>query len=88
MPRVQPTAKFDKALRALGHQQRARAAKSIEQFLTNPRHRSLNFEKIGGTEFWTIRVDRNFRIVLKLIEDELYALIDCGDHDYIYRTYG
>lgn len=88
MAGVRPTARFDKAMRHLGPTQRKRAAKSLAQFVENPRHPSLHFEKLSGSDYCTIRVERNFRIVLKDLGGDLYELLDIGSHDYVYRQYG
>ena len=54
MAGIQPTPKFTKALQALGHKERRQAAKSLQQFVENPRHPSLHFEKLSGSDYYTI----------------------------------
>ena len=88
MAGIRPTPKFEKALKALGHKERRRAGKSLQQFVENPRHPSLHFEKLGGSDYCTIRVDRNFRIALKDLGNDVYELLDVGSHKYIDRVYG
>jgi hypothetical protein len=82
------TERFQKAFHALGPEQQQRAAKSLELFEENPRHPSLHFEKLTGSVYRTIRVDRNHRIVLREADDGVFDLLDVGTHDYVYRRFG
>lgn len=80
--------RFVKALRALGHEQRKRAEKSLLLMVDNPRHPSLHFEKLSSG-VRTIRVDRNFRIVLKEVagEGDTFDLLDVDTHTKVYQRY-
>lgn len=84
---LKPSVRFEKAVKRLGPDLRKRAAKSLKQFIENPRHPHLHFEKLS-TGYRTIRVDRNFRIVLREIDKLTYDLIDVGDHTRIYQEFG
>lgn len=81
------TKRFTKRIATLGPEERLRAAKSLKQFLDNPRHPSLNFEKLS-TGYHTIRVDKNFRIVLKSTGAGNYDVVDVDNHTAIYQQYG
>jgi len=63
-----------------------KAEKQERLFKHNPFHPSLNTEKIEpkGKEIWTIRIDRKYRIALKL-EGDKAIFLTCGPHDWIYR---
>lgn len=62
---------------------------ALKQFLSNPRHPSLHFEKLKGSSFRTIRVDRKrHRIVLRGAAREAFELVDIGHHDFVDRQYG
>jgi hypothetical protein len=87
MPKLTSTPRFQKAFAALGHRERTRAERSLTRFLENPRHPGLHFEKITG-QYHTIRVDLNFRIVLRDEGDGEFSLIDVGGHSYVYGKYG
>jgi hypothetical protein len=53
----------------------------------NPRHPSLNFERLAGHEnLHSIRISRGHRAILRRVEAaaETYDLLDVGPHD-IYR---
>lgn len=60
--------------------------KALKIFKENPRHPSLNLEKLGGTKLYTIRIDKGNRIFFSWIEKEKALLIDIGKHDK-YRKY-
>ncbi len=48
----------------------------------------MHFEKLSGSPYRTIRVDRNHRIVLYELEGDLFELVDVGSHDYVDRNFG
>jgi mRNA-degrading endonuclease RelE of RelBE toxin-antitoxin system len=81
------TKRFIKALDALGPTERQRAQKSLSQFRVDPRHASLHFEKLT-TGYHTIRVDLNFRIVMRKDSGQSYELLDVDSHKKIYASYG
>ena len=60
--------------------------KAINLFTKNPKHPSLNLEKLSGTKFWTIRIDKSNRIFLTWIDRSTALFIDIGKHDK-YRKY-
>lgn len=55
--------------------------KAIGIFVQNPKHPSLNLEKLRGTEIWTIRIDQGNRIFFNWISQESVLFIDIGSHD-------
>lgn len=62
-----------------------RCRKSIKLFLANPRHPSLNFEKLRGyKDIFSIRVTLNFRIIMREHEG-YFELIMVGTHDVYNR---
>lgn len=60
--------------------------KALKRFIDNPKHPSLNTEKLHGTELCTIRIDRANRIYFVWIDKKTALLIDIGEHDK-YRLY-
>jgi len=48
----------------------ARARKAYRLWKENPRHPSLHFKKVGKA--WSVRVDENFRVLAKIVEDKAY----------------
>ncbi|WEK05444.1 MAG: hypothetical protein P0Y65_04080 [Candidatus Devosia phytovorans] len=79
--------RFIKKFAALAPDVRARAIKSLRQFVEDPRHPSLHFEKLS-TGYHTIRVDLNFRILLRHLGEGRYELADVDSHTAIYRLHG
>ena len=60
--------------------------KAVSLFVRNPKHPGLKLEKLKGSSFWTIRIDRGNRIFLSWIDKKSALLIDIGKHDK-YRRY-
>lgn len=86
--RTKPSARFIKSLRKIGQPIASRAKTALERFHTAPDTPGLNFEAFKNRPgFFTIRVGRNFRILLKEEADEegpYYLLADIADHDDAY----
>lgn len=60
--------------------------KAISLFVDNPKHPSLNLEKLKGSEYWTIRIDKGNRVFFRWIDESEVLFIDVGKHDK-YRRY-
>lgn len=60
--------------------------KAIFLFVKNPKHPSLNLEKLKGTKIWTIRIDKGNRVFFYWIDESKALFIDIGKHDK-YRKY-
>lgn len=60
--------------------------KAISIVVRNPKHPSLNLEKLKGSSVWTIRIDGGNRIFLYWIDPSTALFIDIGKHDK-YRKY-
>ncbi|MDD5147481.1 MAG: hypothetical protein PHV63_02990 [Candidatus Daviesbacteria bacterium] len=60
--------------------------KAISLFVKNPKHPSLNLEKLKGTKIWTIRIDKGNRVFFYWIDESRALFIDIGKHDK-YRRY-
>lgn len=62
--------------------QRAEALiKTLQTFSENPQHPALHLEKLGGSTFWTIRINRSDRIFFIWTDEEIALLVDVGEHD-------
>ena len=61
---------------------------AVKKFLENPKAPGLNFEAIKNSPgYFTIRVNRNFRILLRAEEDDqgpYYLLVNVAAHDDTY----
>ncbi|MDO8461079.1 MAG: hypothetical protein Q7S38_01410 [bacterium] len=60
--------------------------KAISVFVKNPRHPSLNLEKLRGSHIWTVRIDKGNRIFFFWVDKSTALFIDIGKHDK-YRRY-
>ena len=60
--------------------------KTLKLFKENPNYPSLHLEKLAGSKFWTIRIDRGSRIFFSWINKNTALLLDIGKHDK-YRRY-
>jgi plasmid maintenance system killer protein len=90
MPRVRIDPSFERRLDDYASM-RDRIVSALQRFMIGPARRGANFEPLEGTDgrYWSLRVNRNFRIILRRERDaegEIYAAIDLGPHD-IYRRY-
>lgn len=60
---------------------KARARKQLALFLRNPRHPSLQTEKVKGhRNLWKGRITQSYRFVFRM-EGDVYVLLDIGPHD-------
>lgn len=60
--------------------------KIVALFVENPKHPSLNLEKLSGSEIWTIRLSKGNRIFFTWKNKSTAIFIDIGPHDK-YRRY-
>jgi len=56
-------------------------------FRENPFHPSLKTEKLQPfeKEYWSFRVDRNYRIIFRFGEANRVYFVTCGHHQWVYR---
>ncbi|MEO9213633.1 MAG: hypothetical protein ABI242_10870 [Caulobacteraceae bacterium] len=67
---------------------RDRVRQAVGRFAADVHHPGLDFEKLKGSEFCTIRVTRGDRIVLRQSGPDAFELVDVGEHDTMHRRYG
>ena len=81
------TPEFEKRYRKLPLSVKIKAEKQIVFFEENPLHPSLNVEKLNpkSKEFWSLRVDKKYRIVFKFLKEDLVIFYNVGEHDWIYK---
>jgi len=90
--KLQPSREFVRNLQKLSPQVRKKVRKQLELLLQDFRYPSLHTEKLQGATFagknvWSIRVDRNHRVLFIIHkEEDAYYLIAVGKHD-IYRRF-
>jgi hypothetical protein len=87
--RLKVDARFERSLRRLSGELIERTRRTLLKLQEAPSLRGLNLEKLHGSEaLYTVRVNRNFRILLRAAEDEegAYLLVLRVDsHDATYR---
>ncbi len=91
MPSLEPSDRFNKAVRKIAERDESMfrlVQKTLKIFAADVHHPGLNFEKIKGTSYCSIRVNRGDRIVLKASGPDTYEIVDFGDHDSMYQRYG
>jgi mRNA-degrading endonuclease RelE of RelBE toxin-antitoxin system len=90
--RLQLSREFVRNLQKLSPQVRKKVRKQLRLLLQDFRYPSLHTEKLQGAIFadedvWSIRVDRDHRILFIIRKEEnAYYLITVGKHD-IYRRF-
>jgi len=64
-----------------------KAIKQQEFFCKNPFYPSLHTEKLQpkSKELWSIRIDKNYRIVFRYLETNQVLFMTVGTHDWIYK---
>jgi hypothetical protein len=86
--RIKPSQRYVKSLQKIGKPLSTRAERAVEKFRSNPDLPGLNFEPYKGKPgYFTIRVERNYRILLKEEQDKegpYYLLVDIAEHDNTY----
>ena len=86
---IQLSASYYRALRSFVKNNKKNAEnikKALKLFKENPRHPSLNLEKLKGSSIWTIRIDKSNRIFFSWINKTTALFLDIGKHDK-YRRY-
>jgi hypothetical protein len=77
------TASFRDHFRELSLPIQQLARKNFRLWLSNPRHRSLHFKKVG--DYWSVRIGDNHRALGRLKDDTLYWFW-IGHHDEYERV--
>ena len=86
--RLAKTPRFERAFRKLPIEVQDATLLAITRFMSDARHPSLHFEKLKGSEYRTIRVDRGrWRIVLRGSGAQ-FDLVDVDRHKKVDSKYG
>ncbi len=81
------TREFEERYRQLSPELKKRAEKQERLFRQNPFHPSLHTEKLEprSREVWSIRIDRNYRILFRFLSGNRVLFLTVGPHDWVYR---
>lgn len=90
MARLRLDGSFAQSYRKLAGDLRAAADRALLKLQEKPPRPSLNLERIKGTDnYWSIRVNKGYRILLRLETDEegeVFVAVMVGPHDS-YRSW-
>ncbi|MPZ14014.1 MAG: hypothetical protein GEU73_06255 [Chloroflexi bacterium] len=79
----QTTRPFDRDYARLPEAVKDRVDKQLALLLANPRHPSLGFKRVRGTDgIWEVRITRSHRLTLELAE-QTCILRRVGSHDIL-----
>ena len=79
--RIRQEKQFRRDFEALSPAIQKRAKKQLALFLQNPRHPSLQTEKVKGhRDLWKGRITQSYRFLFR-IEGDTYVLLAIGPHD-------
>lgn len=83
---VEPS--FEANLRSLPPDRRKRAGQALIKFMEEPGLPSLRFRSlVGRLGYFIISAGKGDRIILRKDADDLYAAVDVGPHDNVYRRW-
>lgn len=87
MPRLDFSDQFVAALKKLPPDRQRKAVNALKAFSENPDHPSLHKHRFrSGDNLWTIwSGGRGDRIILEYIADDVFAVLDIGAHETVYR---
>ena len=85
MPKLHFLPRFDNAYRKFTKRDKKRVQsidKALKLFASNPKHPSLNLEKLSSADIWTIRINRSSRLFFTWAKDDNIAIFFfVGPHD-------
>lgn len=81
------TPEFESLFRELPLVIKKKATKQTKLFCENPFYNSLNTEKIEpkNKQVWSFRVDKNYRIIFRFLDNSKVVFLAVGPHKWIYR---
>ncbi len=74
--------RFKKQHKNIPYEMKKKAMRTIDLFLQNPLHPSLRLHKLSGAlqGYWSLSIDRKYRIIVEPLQDNSYLLISIGTH--------
>lgn len=87
MTEILYTPEFERRYHELPLAIQKKAEKREAIFRKNPFHSSLKTEKLEPRkkEYWSFRIDREYRILFRFDDSKRIIFISCGHHNWIYR---
>jgi mRNA-degrading endonuclease YafQ of YafQ-DinJ toxin-antitoxin module len=78
---------FSKAVARLRAEQKTKARLAVTMLVEDERNPKLRFKRLRGADYWSARIDDDFRIILIRDPDEVFRLIDACNHAVYTRKY-
>lgn len=87
MVKVHYTLEFERRYQELPLPVQKKAERRERVFRFNPFHPSLQTEKLKprGKEYWSFRIDRDYRVLFRFDKSKEIIFLTCGHHNWIYR---
>ncbi len=82
--KIRRTNSFLKGFKKLPEAIKPRVNNNLELLFENPRHPSLRFKKLKGTDKFEIRISKGYRLTLKY-HDQILELRRVGTHDLLIK---
>lgn len=78
---------FHKSFKQLPASIKKKFFNKLKLFIQNHTHPSLNLEKLEPKILnkWSLRIDRNYRLIFEFLKENTILLIDIGHHHKIYK---
>jgi len=80
--KIRRTNSFLKDYKKLPEEIKPRVNKNLALLFENPRHPSLRFKKLKGTDKFEIRISKGYRLTLRY-QDQILELRRVGTHDLL-----
>jgi len=80
--KIRRTNSFLKDYKKLPEKIKPRVNKNLALLFENPRHPSLRFKKLKGTDKFEIRISKGYRLTLRY-QDQILELRRVGTHDLL-----
>lgn len=79
---------FEQGLKRLPPDRQRAVVRALQKFMTEPALPSLDFRSlVGAPGYYIIDPHKGDRIILRKDAEDLYAVVDVGPHDNIYRRW-
>lgn len=84
---IEYTPEFERRYQELSKAVQRKAEKRERLFRRHPFEPVLKTEKLEprAKEYWSFRIDRNYRIIFRFIDSNRVIFLTCGHHHWIYR---
>ena len=83
----EPSRRFARQARKLPPQVRDNLSDTIKELATDTLRKNRNFELVAGyDDVFSIRLDRKYRVAIKILDVGIGRLLIVGKHDVVYES--